>query len=45
LETLGTALVINPGAAGPARFNLRPSIAILELGSGPPAARVIDLAA
>ena len=24
-------LVINPGAAGPARFNLKPSVAILEL--------------
>lgn len=25
------ALVVNPGAAGPARFNLKPSVAILEL--------------
>jgi uncharacterized protein len=30
-QTVGSALVINPGAAGPARFNLRPSIALLTL--------------
>jgi putative phosphoesterase len=27
-------LVINPGAAGPRRFNLAPSIAILTIGNG-----------
>ena len=26
-------IVINPGAAGPARFKLKPSVAILDLGS------------
>ena len=26
-----TPLVINPGAAGPARFNLKPSVAVLDL--------------
>lgn len=29
----GHPLVVNPGAAGPARFKLRPSVAILELPS------------
>jgi putative phosphoesterase len=28
---VGDAVVINPGAAGPARFRLRPSVALLEL--------------
>ena len=31
IEQVGLALVINPGAAGPARFKLTPSLAILEL--------------
>ena len=31
IEWVGTALVINPGAAGPARFRLRPSVALLSL--------------
>ena len=28
---VGKTLVINPGAAGPARFNLKPSVALLSL--------------
>lgn len=31
----GGRLVVNPGAAGPARFNLVPSVAILTLGDVP----------
>ena len=31
VEHVGAALVVNPGAAGPARFNLKPSIALLTL--------------
>src|SRR5690606_6929887 len=31
LDRNGSPLVVNPGAAGPARFNLRPSVAILTL--------------
>lgn len=31
VRTLGTTLVINPGAAGPRRFNLQPSIGLLRL--------------
>lgn len=33
LLTHGRPLVINPGAAGPARFNIKPSVAILDLRS------------
>ena len=31
IEHVGGVLVVNPGAAGPARFGLRPSVAILDL--------------
>ena len=31
IERAGTRLVVNPGAAGPRRFNVRPSVAILEV--------------
>jgi putative phosphoesterase len=31
IQEVGATLVVNPGAAGPVRFNLRPSVAILEL--------------
>ena len=39
-----TVTVMNPGAAGPARFDLRPSVGIMELEPGiPPRARIVDL--
>jgi hypothetical protein len=39
-----TITVINPGAAGPARFDLKPSVGILELEPGiPPRARIVSL--
>ena len=31
VRTIGTTLVVNPGAAGPRRFKLRPSVALLRL--------------
>jgi putative phosphoesterase len=31
IESVGGTLVINPGAAGPARFDLKPSVALLTL--------------
>ena len=34
-EVLG-CLVVNPGAAGPARFDLKPSVALLTLEAGQP---------
>jgi len=40
----GAALVVNPGAAGPARFKLRPSVALLELVRGaPPTVELVPL--
>lgn len=32
VDRLDGALIVNPGAAGPPRFNLPPSVAILEIG-------------
>jgi len=38
------SVVINPGAAGPARFDCVPSVAILETEPGiPPRARIVEL--
>jgi putative phosphoesterase len=34
VDALGGALIINPGAAGPARFRAEPSLAILDLEPG-----------
>ena len=31
VERIGAQLVVNPGAAGPARFNLKPSVALLRV--------------
>jgi putative phosphoesterase len=33
IQPVGSTLVINPGAAGPRRFNLKPSVALLTLPS------------
>ena len=33
IQMVGAVLVINPGAAGPPRFNLKPSVALLSLPS------------
>jgi len=38
-----TCLVVNPGAAGPARFQTRPSIALLDLTPAGAEARIIRL--
>ena len=39
-----TVTVMNPGAAGPARFDLLPSVGIMELEPGiPPRARLVPL--
>jgi putative phosphoesterase len=41
-----TVTVLNPGGAGAARFNLRPSVGIMELEPGiPPRARLVELTA
>jgi uncharacterized protein len=36
-------LVVNPGAAGPRRFNILPSVAILEIGNGVASAHHVQL--
>lgn len=44
VETRGRrTLVINPGAAGPRRFNLAPSVAILSVERGMPNAEILPL--
>jgi uncharacterized protein len=40
---VGRTLVINPGAAGPRRFNLQPSVALLSIENGKPSARLIPI--
>jgi putative phosphoesterase len=37
-------VVVNPGSAGPPRFNLKPSVAILEVADGRVDVRFIELA-
>jgi putative phosphoesterase len=41
----GKRLVVNPGAAGPKRFDVRPSIAILTIANGAADARIVPLSA
>ena len=43
IERDGDRLVVNPGAAGPARFNLKPSIAILRISHGRAEAEIVPL--
>ena len=43
IETRGTTLIINPGAAGARRFNLAPSIALLRLDKGRTTAEIVRL--
>jgi putative phosphoesterase len=43
IETLGKTLVVNPGAAGPRRFNLKPSVAILTIDGATASASLVHL--
>lgn len=43
VEFAGGTLCVNPGAAGPPRFNPKPSIAILDTAAEPPSVRLIEL--
>ena len=36
-------LVVNPGAAGPGRFDIKPSVAILEISGGTAEAQIVPL--
>ncbi len=44
IERVGERLVINPGAAGPRRFDLVPSVAVLTIRDGRAEAELVDLA-
>ena len=41
----GGRLVVNPGAAGPRRFDLRPSVALLRIRDGSPDVEIVRLRA
>lgn len=43
IERIGARLVVNPGAAGPRRFDLEPSVAILTVAAGRAEAELIPL--
>ncbi|MGR3463561.1 metallophosphoesterase family protein [Limimaricola sp.] len=43
IETLGDVLYLNPGAAGPRRFKLPITLAILKAGPGGPVAELVSL--
>ena len=43
ITTRGRTLVINPGAAGPRRFHLQPSVGLLRIKSGVATAEIIEL--
>jgi putative phosphoesterase len=45
VRRLGATLVVNPGAAGPRRFNLLPSVAILTIENGVVDVQIVNLAA
>lgn len=43
IARVGARLIINPGAAGARRFNLRPSVAKLTISNGTASAQIIEL--
>ena len=43
IRRVGSTLVVNPGAAGPKRFNVQPSVALVSIVDGHPSARIIPL--
>ena len=43
IERVGGRLVVNPGAAGPRRFDLEPSVAILTIADGHAEAALVPL--
>ena len=44
IERIGAQLVVNPGAAGPRRFDLVPTVAILTIADGRAEAELVTLA-
>lgn len=43
IEWRGARLAVNPGAAGPRRFDVQPSVARLTIANGRPAVELIDI--
>jgi hypothetical protein len=43
IERRGTSLIVNPGAAGPRRFDLQPSVGLLRIENGHAAAEILML--
>jgi uncharacterized protein len=43
IERVTHALVVNPGAAGPRRFNLQPSVGMLHIDNGKADAEIVTL--
>ena len=43
IETRGETLIVNPGAAGPRRFNLQPSVAVLSIEERRASVRIITI--
>ena len=43
IETRGRTLIVNPGAAGPRRFNLQPSVGLLKIEDGKASAKISTL--
>ena len=43
IERIASTLVVNPGAAGPGRFNLKPSVGLLRIERGVATAEIVEL--
>ena len=43
IATRGQTLIVNPGAAGPKRFNLKPSVGLLRIEKGAASAEIVSL--
>ena len=43
IDRQGARLVVNPGAAGPKRFNVKPTVAILRIENGKAEAELVTL--
>jgi uncharacterized protein len=43
IETRGSTLIVNPGAAGPRRFNLQPSVGLLRIEEGQANVEIVTL--
>jgi putative phosphoesterase len=43
IETRGTTLIVNPGAAGPRRFDVYPSVGLLRIEHGRASAEILKL--